>query len=259
MVWEMRTVLAAFLLSCALVAPCGAEPPQIIVSAAASLTDVLTELQPKAQAFTGAKVLYNFGGSGTLRHQVEQGAPVDVIFSAASEDMDRLQQEGLIIPATRADVLSNSMVLIGSSELEPASGVEDLRALLQKTEFLAIGNPDTVPAGRYAVQVLRTYGLYAPVERKLVLGGTVREVLAYVQSGSAPLGIVFATDALSVKPSSGIRNLFVFPDEALRTPIRYPVGVVSASRNRDVAQKMIDFLKTDPAREAFRRAGFVLE
>jgi molybdate transport system substrate-binding protein len=254
----LKTSSVTLLLLLAALIPCGAQSPQIIVSAAASLTDVLTDLQPRAEAFIGAKVLYNFGGSGTLRHQVEQGAPADVIFFAASEDMDTLQQEGLIVPDSRRDLLSNAMVLVGGSDMAVAKGIEDLRALLQKTEFLAIGNPDTVPAGRYAVQALTNYGLYAAVEKKLVLGGTVREVLAYVQSGSAPLGIVFATDARTVKPSSGVRQLFVFPDDALKTPIRYPIAVVSASANKSAARKMVDFLRTDPAREAFRGAGFVL-
>lgn len=115
----MRTLAVVPLLMLSLLTPCVAESPQIIVSAAASLTDVLTDLQPKAEAFIGARVLYNFGGSGTLRHQVEQGAPVDVIFAAATEDMDTLEQESLIVPSTRRDLLSNSMVLIGSSEMTP--------------------------------------------------------------------------------------------------------------------------------------------
>ncbi len=235
------------------------QAPQIIVSAAASLTDVLTELQPQAEAFTGARVLYNFGGSGTLRRQIEQGAPADVIFSAAAEDMDVLEREGLILPDTRRNLLSNSMVLIGGAGAAPARGVEDLRKLLSSADFLAIGNPDSVPAGRYAVQALTAYNLFSLVEKKLVLGNTVREVLQYVQSGSAPLGIVFLTDARSVESAGDVRELFIFPDTALKTPVLYPVAVVRATANPAAARRMIDFLQTDAARSAFEQAGFILK
>jgi len=239
--------------------PAQAPASEIIVSAAASLTDVLTALQPQAEAATGARLHFNFAGSGTLRQQIEQGAPVDVIFTAAAEDMDRLEKEGLIVPASRRDVLSNSMVLVGDASAPPVTGTADLRALLSKTEFLAIGNPDVVPAGRYAVQALKTYDLYSVVEKKLVLGNTVREVLQFVQTGSAPLGIVFSTDAKSVKPAGAVQTLYTFPDDALKTPVVYPVALVSASRNQAAAQKMIDFLRGSAARDAFAGAGFILK
>ena len=121
-----RNTGVVLLFSLAILSPCAAQgsptpAPQIIVSAAASLTDVLTELQPQAEAFSGARVLYNFGGSGTLRRQIEQGAPADVIFSAASEDMDVLEREGLILTDSRRDMLSNSMVLIGGAAETPAA------------------------------------------------------------------------------------------------------------------------------------------
>ena len=232
---------------------------QLIVSAAASLTDVLTELQPAAEAFVGAKVLFNFAGSGTLRQQIEEGAPVDVFFSAASSDMDRQQKEALIVAASRRDMLSKAMVLIGTKGSVPAVSVEELRPLSTKADLLAIGNPDSVPAGRYAVLILTTIGLYSLMEHKLVLGGTVREVLQYVESGSAPLGIVFVTDTLPAKPGSSLQKLFQFPDDAVKTPIVYPLAVVSASRNRIAAEKIVDFLSREPAREVFRKAGFIVK
>ena len=116
-----------------------------------------------------------------------------------------------------------------------------------------------MPAGRYAVQALKSYDLFSLVEKKLVLGNTVREVLQYVQSGSAPLGIVFVTDARSVQPAGDVRELFVFPDTALKTPVRYPVAVVRASRNQAAARKIIEFFRGDAARGAFERAGFIVE
>jgi molybdate transport system substrate-binding protein len=255
----MKISMAVGVFLVCLAGPLFCETPQIVVSAAASLTDVLTELQPAAEAFVGARILYNFGGSGALRKQVEEGAPVDVFFSAAALDMDRLQEKGLIARATRKDLLSNAIVLVGDSGARPATSTEELRSLLVKADLLAIGNPDAVPAGRYAVQALTRLGLYSSVQGKLVLGGTVREVLQYVASGSAPLGIVFATDALSVKRRDGLRELFRFPADVLDTPIAYPVAVISASRNRTAAGRMVDFLAGDTARAVFRGAGFIVK
>lgn len=236
-----------------------AQQAQVLVSAAASLTDVLSGLQAQAESAIGARVQFNFGGSGTLRHQIEEGAPVDVYFAAASEDMDRLEKGGFILSSTRRNILSNSMVLIGQADAAPVRRVEDLRALLLAAPLLAIGNPDTVPAGRYATQVLAYYGLSSVVARKLVLGGTVREVLQFVESGSASFGIVFATDALSVRDDRRVHEVFLFPADAVKTPILYPVAVVRASRNRDAAERMVEFLQGAAAREAFRAAGFILE
>jgi molybdate transport system substrate-binding protein len=172
--------------------------------------------------------------------------------------MDRLEKQGLIVTSTRRDTLSNSIVLIGSAAMSPV-GADGLRALLASSEFLAIGNPDSVPAGRYAVQALTTFGLLSTVDRKLVLGGSVREVLQYVLSGSAPLGIVFVTDVLSLKPGSPVRQLFLFPGDATKTSILYPVAVVSASRNGETARRMVEFFQGSAARQAFRSAGFMVK
>jgi len=253
----MRKALALLVFSLGVLVT-GLAQQQLIVSAAASLTDVLTALQPAAETFVGARILFNFGASGALRRQVEEGAPVDVFFSAAAMDMDKLETEGMIVTATRRNMLSNAMVLVGDAGIAPPVGVDGLRALLSQAQFLAIGNPDSVPAGRYAVQALTTYGLYTIVEHKLVLGGNVREVLQFVESGSAPLGIVFVTDALAVKPGSPVRQLFVFPKDALTTPILYPAAVVSATKNGQAASKMIEFLRGPISREAFRAAGFIV-
>ncbi len=240
-------------------AAASAAPAQVLVSAAASLTDVLTALAPLAEQSIHARVLFNFGGSGALRHQIEEGAPVDLFLSASVEDMDLLQRGGLIVPGTRRDLLSNRIVLIagpGAPRAAAVAAAGGLRTLLAGANLLAIGNPDTVPAGRYAVRALTSLGLYPMVKQKLALGGNVREVLQYVQNGSAPLGIVFVTDVLSA-PAGSVRELFVFPDEATGS-ILYPAAVVGASKNRDKALAMIDFLAGKAAGGAFRAAGFTV-
>jgi molybdate transport system substrate-binding protein len=255
----MRKIILVLLFTFGLLIPCFAQQSQIIVSAAASLTDVLSTLKPQAESAVASEILFNFGGSGTLRKQIEEGAPVDVFFSAASEDMDTLEKKGMIETGTRVNLLSNAIVLIASTQTAPIADVGGLRELLARSELLAIGNPDAVPAGRYAVQALKTLGLYDLVAKKLVYGGNVREVLQYLESGSAPLGIVFSTDALSVKPSSPVRQIFLFPEDAIKTPILYPVAVVATSKNGEKAKKLVEFLQTVAVKDAFHKAGFIVK
>jgi molybdate transport system substrate-binding protein len=231
---------------------------KIVVSAASSLTDVLTALKGEAEKKIGAEILLNFGASGSLRKQIEEGAPADVFFSAASEDMDKLEKAGLLEPATRKNLLSNAIVLVGDKTIAVPKDAEALRPLLGSAKLLAIGNPDSVPAGRYAVQALKSLGLYSIVEKKLVLGGNVREVLQYLESGSAPLGIVFLTDAMTIKASSPVGLLFRFPDAALTTPVFYPIAVTASSKAKDKAVALVEFLSGSSAREAFAKAGFEL-
>jgi molybdate transport system substrate-binding protein len=244
--------VAAVLLLCA--ARGAAHGTELLLSAASSLTDVLSALAPAAEKAVGARILLNFGASGTLRKQIEEGAPADLFFSASSDDMDKLEGKGLILSGTRRSLLSNTLVLVGAPEGKPAAGVAELRALLSAARLLAIGNPDSVPAGRYAVEALDNLGLAPLVKGRRVLGGNVREVLQYVQSGDAPLGIVFATDALSA--GARVRTLFLFGRDAVKTPVLYPVAVVRASKKPDASLRLIEFLQGSLAREVFRRAGF---
>jgi molybdate transport system substrate-binding protein len=121
---------------------------------------------------------------------------------------------------------------------------------------IAVGNPDTVPAGRCAVEAMKKYGLYDLAQPKMALGGTVREVLQFVQSGSAPLGFVFLTDVLSAQPAGSVVRIFQFPADTFSAPIVYPVAVTASSKNKVVAAKLIQFLRSDAARSVFVKAGF---
>jgi molybdate transport system substrate-binding protein len=249
--------IALIILACtSLVLSASAQQREILVAAASSLTDALSVLEAEAEKVIGAKISFNFGGSGTLRKQIEEGAPVDLFFSAASEDMNRLEKAGLVEPGTRKDLLTNAIVLVGGDGQAKPGTIEELTSLLSSAPLLAIGNPDSVPAGRYAVQALKSLDLYGIVEKKLALGGNVRQVLQYVESGSAPLGIVFATDANSVKAGSPVARLYDFPESALTSPVLYPIAIVASSKNKSEAAKLIAFLQGKSAREAFAKAGF---
>lgn len=250
-----RKGLALALCTVVLAAALGAQT-SLVVSAASSLTDVLNSLKAEAEKAVGAPIQFNFGGSGTLRKQIEEGAPVDIFFSAAAEDMDKLDKAGLLLPKTRLDLLANSLVLVGEGSQKPISRVEELQPILKGAKVFAIGNPDSVPAGRYAAQALKSLGLYPLVEGRLVLGNNVREVLQYVQSGSAPYGIVFLTDALGVKAGAPISVLYRFPVSSLSSPVVYPIAVIGASKSQAAASRLLIFLQGKLAQDAFRAAGF---
>lgn len=254
----MKKTLLAAAFALVLATASLAQESKLIVSAAASLTDVLTALKGDAEGSVGATILLNFGGSGALRKQIEEGAPADLFFSAAKEDMDKLEKAGLVDSATRRDLLSNAIVLVGDGDAAPIADEAGLKAALSSAKLLAIGSPDSVPAGRYAVEALKSLGLYSSVEGKLVLGGNVREVLQYVGSGSAPLGVVFLTDAMSLKPGSHAKTLYRFPESAVKTPVLYPIAVVSSSKAKAKAALLIEYLRGKAAGEAFEKAGFVL-
>jgi molybdate transport system substrate-binding protein len=170
--------------------------------------------------------------------------------------MDTLEKSGLIVAATRKNLLSNAMVLVGDGTIRKPATKDELGAILTQASLLAIGNPDAVPAGAYAVEALKALDLYRVVEKKLVLGGNARQVLQYDESGSAPLGIVFLTDAASVSKASPLVRLYQFPDALLANPVFYPVALVSASKHKDQATKLIEFLGSETAKRAFAEAGF---
>jgi molybdate transport system substrate-binding protein len=228
----------------------------ITLAAASSLTDVLFQIQSDAQKYIGAQIFINLGGSGLLRRQIEEGAPVDVFFSASRADMDKLAQEGLIRTDTRRDMLKNSLVMIADRSAKAVSGRDDMKKLVAAASVVAVGNPDSVPAGAYAVEALKKYGLYEAAQPKLALGGTVREVLQHVQNGSAPLGLVFLTDALSAQPPGSVVRIFQFPADTFAAPIVYPVAVTTASKNSAIAAKLIEFLRSNAVRSVFLKAGF---
>jgi molybdate transport system substrate-binding protein len=236
-----------------------AQTPTLVLSAASSLTDVLNAVKPEAEKRLGVSILMNYGASGSLRAQIEQGAPADLFFSAAAADVDKLEKAGLLVSGSRRNLVGNSLVLVGAKAVAKPAYPAELKILIAGARLLAVGNPDSVPAGRYGVEALKSHGLYVSVEGKLAFGGTVREVLQFVESGSVPLGIVFKTDALSLKPGSPIGVLYEFPDGSAATPIVYPIAVVAATKRRDLALKLAEFLAGPYCAEAYRKAGFLVK
>jgi molybdate transport system substrate-binding protein len=253
----MRTLIT--LLGCT-IALCAspvraASPTQepLLVFAAASLTDSLQKVSDAYTARTGAAVKLSFAASSALARQIEAGAGADVFFPADQEWMDYLEERRLIDKASRTDVLGNRLALVAPRDsviqlkLGPNAPVA---AALGASGRLATGDPDSVPAGKYAKAALTTLKLWPALESRLARAENVRVALSYVARGEAPLGIVYATDA-QVEPRVRIVDLF---PESSHAPITYPVARTAAAK--PAAARYIDFLRSPEARAVFVEAGF---
>lgn len=228
-----------------------AQSGSITVSAAISLKDALDQIEHLYEArYPGTKVVFNYGGSGTLQRQIEQGAPVDVFFSAAEKQMNDLAAQGLVASDTRRHIVANTLVLITPVSSTMVKGFDDLPRL--QVSAIALGEPGTVPAGMYAQQTLQHMGLFAAVEKKIVYTKDVRAVLTYVETGDADAGFVYRTDALTSKK---VRLVDTAPADS-HDPIVYPAAVLKNSKNATAAQQFVDFLQGPEARVVFEKYGF---
>jgi len=224
---------------------------KLLVSAAASLRESLQEIQLLyPQNKQNINLTYNFGASGALQQQIENGAPADVFISAGKKQMDVLQEKGLILSDTRRNLLTNRLVLIVPIN---SSEVSNFRQLTNaKVKRIAVGEPRSVPAGQYAEQVFINLGILQQIKPKFVLGNNVRQVLAAVESGNVDAGVVYATDA---RTSQQVKQVATAA-ENLHSPIVYPVAVLKNSKNISAAKEYIQFLFSNQARTLFQKYGF---
>ncbi len=230
--------------------PSAAASSPLLVSAAASLQEVLQSLEPRfTQTHPNIKLTYNFGASGVLQQQIEQGAPADIFLSAAQKQMNTLQQKGLILTETRRNLLTNRLVLIVPQN--SALNLSSFRQLV-KVNKIAVGEPRSVPVGQYAEATFKNLGLLEQLKPKFVFGNSVRSVLAAVESGNVDAGVVYATDA---RLSDRVRQVATAPT-ALHPPIVYPVAVLKGSKNAAAAKAYVQFLSSDAAKTVFKTYGF---
>lgn len=235
--------LAALLLSISTLACSHRASATLTLSAAASLQEAIGDA---VRAYPAARVEINYGASGALARQIENGAPVDVFLSAAPQPIDRLEARGLLLPGTRRDLLRNDIVLIGPS----IRSFDDLAS--PAVQRIALGDPGSVPAGDYGRQVLTALHLWDRVQPKLVFAKDVRQVLGYVATGNADAGIVYATDA---KTAPSVRVAATAPP-GTHAPVVYPIAVVKATRAPDAARGFADYLAGPAARAIFEAHGF---
>jgi molybdate transport system substrate-binding protein len=228
------------------------EPVTLNVSGAASLTDVLKEINSfYVKDRSNVTITPNFASSGTLQKQIENGAPVDVFLSAATAQMDNLQKKDLILTDTRRNWLYNKVVLI--VPLDSTLGLKDFKDLTSdKVTKVAIGDPKSVPAGNYAHQAFDQLGITAQIQPKEVLGSDVRQVLTYVESGNVDAGIVYSTDTLV---SNKVKVVASAPAE-INAKIVYPVAVVKTSKVQEAAKEYLNFLFSAQAKSLLEKYGF---
>jgi len=228
---------------------------EITISAAISLKDAFEEIgKTFMEKHPGTKVVFNFAGSGALARQIEAGAPVDVFASAAQKDMNDLDQKDLIIKGTRKDFARNSLVLtIPTKSAIQVTSLNDLRR--GEIQKIAIGNPKTVPAGRYAKEVLRHFNLWDVLKDKLIFAENVRQVLDYVARGEVDAGIVYSTDALV--RAKEVRIVAEAPEQS-HQPIIYPIAIVKGSKKESLAKEFIDVVTSREGEKVLERYGFRL-
>lgn len=228
---------------------------EITISAAISLKAAFEDIgKTFMERHPGAKVLFNFAGSGALARQIEAGAPVDVFASAGQKDMNDLDQRGMIIKETRKDFVRNSLALItpAKSAIQLTSLGDLRRGEIQK---IAIGNPKTVPAGSYAEEALRYFKLWDGLRDKLIFTENVRQVLDYVVRGEVDAGMVYSTDVLA--RAKDVKIVLEAPIES-HQPVIYPIAVVKGSKKETLAKDFIDAVTSREGEKIFERYGFGL-
>lgn len=224
---------------------------EIMVSAAASLQNSLTELQQDyAKKKPDVKVTINYGSSGTLQQQIEKGAPADLFISAGKSQMDALADKNLLVKESRIDLLGNDLVLIAGKDSTKVNSLEDLSKA--DVEKIGIGTPESVPAGSYAKDALTSLKLWDSLSPKFVMAKDVTQVLNYVETGNAEAGLVYRSDA---QGSDKVKIVMALP-ESSHKPIVYPAAVISASKNQQAAQDFLDYLKGSDAKQVFDKYGF---
>jgi molybdate transport system substrate-binding protein len=224
----------------------------LTISAAVSLQDALKTIQPiYKNKQPQVDIIYNFGSSGSLQQQIEQGAPVDIFISAAKRQMDALESKNLLLPGTRRDLLKNKIVLIVPQDNTTIQSFTDLGT--DTLTQIALGEPNSVPAGKYAEEVLTSLGILDVVTPKAVYAKDVRQVLNYVATGNVDAGIVYLSD---VKVSDRVK-VVATASEGSHSPVVYPIAVLQDSNNPEAAKEFEDFLFTSEAKTIFERYGLM--
>jgi molybdate transport system substrate-binding protein len=213
----------------------------------------LAEIKPLyQQSQTKVNISYNFGSSGALQQQIEQGAPADIFISAAKKQVDALEQKGLVVAGTRNIIAKNRLVLVVPKNVVGITSFYNLKD--SNVKKIAIGEPRSVPAGQYGQQVLEKLKIWSEIKSKLVFANNVRQVLASVESGNADAGLVYITDA---KISNQVK-VVVTADEKYHSAIIYPLVVIKRSKNVDAAKEFSQFLSSDKSKAVFKKYGFIL-
>lgn len=228
------------------------EKATIKLAAAASLEYAFEEklIPMYEKEHPNIKIEGTYDSSGKLQTQIEQGMEADLFFSAATKQMDELAKEKMIAKDSQVDLLENKLVLI-----TPKDNPEKLAAFedIKKAKTIAIGDPESVPAGQYAQESLTILDLWDSLKDRFSMGGNVTEVLNWVAEGSAEAGLVYETDA---KTTDKVKVIAQAPDDSLKEPISYPVAQTTVGKSEKASKEFLKFLQTDKAVKVFEDYGF---
>lgn len=246
----MKKLLLAFFFVAALAfVGTNAMAEEMTVSAAASLKNAFGEMKAAFEAANkGMAVHTNFAASNPLLKQIVEGAPVDVFASADETTMDKAADAKVVDTKSRKTFAKNDLVLIVPKNGIKFNNINELK----KVDKIAIGNPDSVPAGRYAREALTSAKLWESLQAKYILGTNVRQVLDYVARGEVEAGIVYGTDAKQFADKVDVALICTG-----HTPVTYPIAVANTGNNAKAGQKFVDFVLSIQGQEILAKYGFV--
>ena len=251
----LRAVLLTLIFSVGSPGPAQAAGPDLLVFAAASLKTVLDDVNARWQTSTGKRAAISYASSSALAKQIEQGAPADIFISADEDWMDYLSERKLVRSETRSDLVGNRLVLIAPKGTDLHVDIVPgfpLASLLGDGR-LAMANTNAVPAGKYGRAALESLGTWESVKGRIAQAENVRAALLLVSRGEAALGIVYESDAVS---DPAVARVGTFP-ESTHPRIIYPVAVTAGSTKPDAAA-FIDLLRSQQARDIFKKQGFTI-
>ena len=227
------------------------KPVELMISTAPSLKGSFEEIKGLyAAKEAGVKLVFNYGPSGSLQNQIEQGAAADIFISQGKPQMDALEQKGLIKKDSRINLLGDELVLIVAKDNTTLKSFEDLTK--PEVKKIGIGEAESVPAAKTAKETLETLKLWDALQPKLVMGKDLMQVMAYVETGNAEAGFVWDTIAVT---SNKVKIVAAAPANSHK-PVFLPAAVVTASKNSDAAAKFLQYLQSDEAMKIFEKNGF---
>ncbi len=231
-----------------------ATPREITISAAISLKNAFEEIgNIFKEKNPGVELVFNFGGSGDLARQIEAGAPADIFASASKKEMDDIDRKGLLTANSRKDFTGNAVVLVKPVHSNiPLQSLKDLQR--GEVKKVVIGNPKTVPAGRYAGEVLRHFNLWNAIKDKLIFAEHVRQALDYVAQDEVDAGLVYSTDAMV--RSKEVRIILKVP-EGSHQPVVYPMGVIKGAKEEPLSRTFVDLVISTEGQRILSQHGFI--
>ncbi|WP_249963385.1 molybdate ABC transporter substrate-binding protein [Histophilus somni] len=251
MKWH-KVLINLFAVICLISSP--ATQAKITVFAAASMSNVLEEIKSEYIKVNPQQEMdFSFASSSVLARQISQGAPAQLFISADQKWMDFLAEKGAIVTESRRDLLGNRLVMIApqTSQIDHIDLQNSQWHSYLDNTYLAVGDPDHVPAGKYAKAAFLFLQQWNDLETKLARANNVRAALALVERGESPLGVVYATDAVASKK---VKTVAIFPENT-HPAIEYPVAIVKGQDNEE-SRKFLDYLRSESAVKIFQQFGF---